>query len=85
MRTVTFETQVRDGIIKIPARYSNFDAQNIEVILIAKRIPRVDIAKSVSKRGNMARGILHKYKNPALISKEKFAWEMAVKEKHAHR
>jgi hypothetical protein len=85
MRTVTFETQVHDGIIKIPARYSNFDAQNIEVILIAKRIPRVDIAKSVSMRGNTARGILHKYKNPALISKEKLAWEMAVKEKYANR
>lgn len=85
MRTVTFETQVHDGIIKIPARYRNFDAQNIEVILIAKRIPRVDVVKSASKRRNMARGILQKYKNPALISKEKTAWEMAVKEKHAHR
>jgi len=85
MRTVTFETQVHDGIIQIPARYSNFDTQNIEVILIAKRVHGIDTAKSASKPGNMARGILRKYKNPALISKEKFAWEMAAKEKHAHR
>jgi hypothetical protein len=85
MRTVTFETKVHDGVIKIPARYSNFDTQNIEVILIAKRVSRVDTAKSVSKAGNMARGILRKYKNPTLISKEKFAWEMVVKEKHAYR
>ncbi|HLP44496.1 MAG TPA: hypothetical protein VK186_15605 [Candidatus Deferrimicrobium sp.] len=85
MRTVTFETQIHDGIIKIPAKYSNFDTQNIKVILIAKSIPRVDAVKRASKTGNTARGILQKYKNPALISKEKLAWEMAVKEKHAHR
>ncbi|HLP45288.1 MAG TPA: hypothetical protein VK469_05045 [Candidatus Kapabacteria bacterium] len=72
MRTVTFETQIHDGIIKIPAKYSNFDTQNIKVILIAKSIPRVDAVKRASKPGNTARGILQKYKNPALLSKEKF-------------
>lgn len=41
--------------------------------------------KNASKPENMARGILRMYKHPALISREKFAWKMAVKEKHAHR
>jgi hypothetical protein len=40
--------------------------------------------KNITKPGKKARGILHKYKNPALISREKTAWELAVKEKHAH-
>lgn len=31
---------------------------------------------------NTARGMLKKYANPALIEKEKDAWELAVKEKH---
>ena len=84
MRTVTFNTRVHDGIIKIPDRYKSLDAQNIEVILIVKN-PEVDTTKSNSKSGKKAKGILSKYKNPALISKEKNAWEMAVKEKHAHR
>jgi hypothetical protein len=84
MRTVTFKTEVHDGIIKIPDRYKNLETQNIEVLLIVKN-PEVDTTKSTSKPGKKARGILHKYKNPTLISKEKNAWEMAVKEKHAHR
>ena len=84
MRTVTFNTQVHDGIIKIPDRYKNLDTQNIEVILIVKN-PEVDTQKNTSKPGKKAKGILRKYKNPALISKEKNAWEMAVKEKHANR
>lgn len=29
------------------------------------------------------RGFLHKYANPSLIEKEKSAWQLAVKEKHA--
>ncbi len=84
MRTVTFDTQVHNGVIKIPNRYKNLETENIGVILIIKN-PEVDIEKSTSKPGKKARGILRKYKNPALISKEKTAWEMVVKEKHAHR
>ena len=84
MRTVTFNTQVHDGIIKIPERYKNLETQNIEVILIVKN-PDFDHTKSTSKPGKKAKGILRKYKNPALFSKEKTAWEMAVKEKYAHR
>lgn len=84
MRTVTFNTVVHDGIIKIPHRYKKIEAQNIEVTLILKN-PRVGGTKSPSKPGEKVRGILNKYKNPALISKEKIAWEMAVKEKHDHR
>jgi len=84
MRTVTFNTQVHDGVIKIPDRYKSLDAQNIEVILIVKN-PEVDTKNPSPKPGKKAKGILRKYKNPALISKEKNAWEMAVKEKHAHR
>ncbi len=84
MRTVTFNTQAHDGIIKIPDRYKNLDAQNVEVILIVKN-PQVNTTKKTSKTGKKAKGILRKYKNPALISKEKNAWEIAVKEKHAHR
>jgi len=83
-RTVTFNTQVHGGIIKIPDRYKNLDTQNIEVILIVKN-PEVDTTKSISKPGKKAKGILRKYKNPALISKEKNAWETAVKEKHVDR
>jgi hypothetical protein len=84
MRTVTFNTQVHDGIIKIPDRYKSLNTQNIEVILIVKN-PEVDTTKRNSKPGKKVKGILSKYKNPSLISKEKNAWEMAVKEKHAHR
>lgn len=84
MRTVTFNTQVNDGIIKIPDRYKNLDTQDIEVILILKN-PKVDATKSTSRPGKKAKGMLRKYKNTALISKEKNAWEMAVKEKHADR
>jgi hypothetical protein len=84
MRTVTFDTQVHNGVIKIPNRYRNLESENIEVILIIKN-PEVETEKSTSKPGRKARGILRKYKNPNLISKEKIAWEMAVKEKHAHR
>jgi hypothetical protein len=84
MRTVTFNTQVHDGMIKVPDRFKNLDTQNIEVILIVKH-PVVDATKKTSKPGKKAKGILSKYKNPALIQKEKNAWEMAVKEKHAHR
>ena len=78
MRTVTFNTQIQDGIIKIPDKYKNLETENIEVKLIVKS-PGTGIMKSTLKSGNKARGILHKYKNPALTSKEKTAWEMAVK------
>jgi hypothetical protein len=84
MRTVTFDTQIHNGVIKIPNRYKNLETEKIEVILIIKN-PEVGTEKSTSKPGKKARGILRKYKNPALISKEKTAWEIAVKEKHAHR
>jgi len=48
--------------------------------LIVKN-PAADGTKGASKPPRHAKGILRKYKNPALISKEKTAWEMAVKEK----
>lgn len=44
-----------------------------------------DSKKDVSIPPRNAKGILRKSKNPALISKEKTAWEMAVKEKYDHR
>jgi len=84
MRTVTFNTQVHDGVIQIPDRYKNLETRNIEVILIVKK-PDADGTKDVSIPLRNAKGILRKYKNPALISKEKTAWEMAVKEKYDHR
>jgi hypothetical protein len=84
MRTVTFNTQIHDGLIKIPDRYKNLETQNIEVILIVKN-PETEIIKSTLKPGKRAKGILSAYKNPGLISKEKTAWEMAVREKYAHR
>ena len=84
MRTVTFNTKVHDGVIQIPDRYKHLETRNIEVILVVKN-PEADGTKGASKPSRNARGILRKYKNPALISKEKTAWEMAVKEKYAHR
>ena len=41
--------------------------------------------EKISKGKRTAKGILSKYSNPQLIKKEKSAWEIAVKEKHAHR
>lgn len=84
MRTVTFNTQVHDGVIQIPDRYKNLETRNIEVILIVKK-PDADGTKDVSIPSRNAKGILRKYKNPAFILKEKTAWEMAVKEKYDHR
>jgi hypothetical protein len=85
MRTVTFNTQVHDGVIEVPDKYKNLETRNIEVILIVKNPDADDGTKGASKTSRNAKGILRKYKNPALIPKEKTAWEMAVKEKHAHR
>jgi|GEM_PF-1334465 len=84
MRTVTFNTQVHEGVIRIPDRYKSLETRNIEVILIVKNSEPAR-AKSTSKPLGNARGILREYKNLALISKEKTAWELAVKEKYAHR
>jgi hypothetical protein len=83
MRSVTFKTKIHDGLIKIPDRYKNLETQDIEVILIAAN-PEVEILKNTTTPGKKAKGILHKYANPALSSQEKTAWEMAVKEKYAH-
>lgn len=84
MRTVTFNTQVHEGVIRVPERYRNLEARNIEVILVVKN-SEVEDTKGISRPSRAAKGILRKYKNPTLILKEKTAWEMAVKEKHAHR
>lgn len=82
MRTITFNTKAQNGIIKIPDEYKNLDMNKIEVTLIVK-----DTTKKTAGQpqgGKKAKGILSKYKNPGLIKKEKSAWEIAVKEKHAH-
>ena len=84
MRTLTFNTQVHEGVIRIPDRYKSLETRNIEVILIVKNSEPAG-TRDTSKPSGNARGILRKYKNRALISKEKTAWEMAVKEKYAHR
>lgn len=84
MRTVTFDTQVHDGLIKIPERYKNLEDRDIEVILIVKD-SMGDMSVRTPKTARRAKGILSKQKKPDLISKEKSAWEMVVKEKHAHR
>jgi hypothetical protein len=78
MRTVTFNTQVHEGVIRIPERYKSLESRNIEVILVVKN-PEADGkkgTKGISKPSRTAKGILGKYKNPALISKEKTAWEI---------
>lgn len=80
MKTIRFDTQVHDGIIRLPARYKNLETKKIEVTLVLRESQ--DKKKEKTKR---ARGLLSKYKNPALIPKEKEAWEMAVKDKHDHR
>jgi len=84
MRTVTFNTKVRDGQIKIPDRYKNLETQNIEVILVLKDTPAENTERDFVT-GNKARGILRDYRNPMLIKNEKAAWELAVKEKYACR
>ncbi len=81
MRTITFDTQVHDGVIKIPARYKHLETKDIEVILVLKDPGNEKTKKTVKS----ARGMLSKYKNPGLMAKEKEAWEQAVKEKHDHR
>lgn len=82
MRTVTFDSRIHDGVIKIPDRYKNLETQNIKVTLVIKETGTV---KKDSMKGRNARGILSKYNNPALIPKEKTAWELAIKDKYAHR
>jgi len=77
MRTVTFNTQIHDGLIKIPDRYKILETQNIEVMIFVKNA-ETGIKKKPSKTTKNARGILGKYKNPDLISKEKSAWETAA-------
>ena len=84
MRTVTFNTQVHEGVIRVPERYRNLESRNIEVILVVKNSEFED-TKNVSRPSSTAKGILRNYKNPTLILKEKTAWEMVIKEKHAHR
>jgi hypothetical protein len=84
MRTITFDTKVHDGVIKIPARYKNLETKEIEVTLVLRE-PGTEKAKKTEKKVKSARGILSKYKNPALIPREKQAWEQAVKEKYDHR
>jgi len=80
MRTITFEAEVHGGIIKIPEQYENLGIDRIGVTLFVKE-PEIDSVIG-SKSRTRARGILTKYKNPALRRMEKSAWGMAIKDKH---
>jgi hypothetical protein len=82
MRTITFDTTIRDGIIKIPERYQSLETQNIEVILVVRE-SETEQADQTPKTKRSAKGTLHQYRNPDLIPKEKSVWEMAIREKHA--
>ena len=44
----------------------------------------INVVDNTIRRNNikLLRGSLKKYADPSLISKEKFAWELAVREKH---
>ncbi len=81
MESITFNSQIRGGMIKVPEQYRNLETENIEVILILKnQSPHNPENDSKSKKE--ARGILGKYMNPSLISDEKSAWELTAKEKY---
>jgi hypothetical protein len=82
MRTITFNSEVQNGIIKLPEEYKSLETDKIEVILIVKDPSKKNAKRSKGKK--TAKGILSKYSNPQLIKKEKSAWEIAVKEKYAH-
>ncbi|MFC2155653.1 hypothetical protein ACFLRB_04095 [Acidobacteriota bacterium] len=83
MRTITFNSEIQNGTIKLPDEYKSLEKNKIEVILIVKDPLKNDAKRS--KEGKKAKGMLSKYSNIELIKKEKSAWEIAVKEKHAHR
>lgn len=82
MRTITFNSEVQNGIIKLPEEYKSLETDKIEVILIVKDTMKKE--EKISKGKKTAKGILSKYSNTELMKKEKSAWEIAVKEKYAH-
>jgi hypothetical protein len=82
MRTITFNSEIQNGIIKLPDEYKSLEKNKIEVILIVKDPLKKET--KISKGEKKAKGILSKYSNAELMKKEKSAWEIAVKEKYAH-
>jgi hypothetical protein len=83
MSTITFSTEVHDGIIRIPNRYRHLNSHNIEVTLVVKDQSTDESQKN--SRKNNARGALSKYKNPSLIPQEENIWDIVVKEKYDYR
>ena len=83
MRTIAFNSEIQNGIIKLPDEYKSLEKNKIEVILIVKDSLKKDAKRSKGEK--KAKGILSKYSNLDLIKKEKSAWKTAVKEKYAHR
>jgi len=69
---------VKEGKIKVhlPQR---FWGRQVEIIVISDPQPK---AFPLGKKS--LRGCLHAYANPALIAREKEAWEDAVSEKYGH-
>ena len=74
--------KVENGKVEIDL-LTNFNGKNVEIIiLISKDSNKISINRKKKTKGESLGGILHQYANPALISKEKEAWGIAVKEKY---
>ncbi len=81
IRTVTFDTVIDNGIIVIPEKFGDFRVR--KPIKVRVTMEAGEATTTAPSTPESVRGILAKYKNPALIEKETAAWEMAVMEKHA--
>lgn len=74
--------KVENGKVEIDLP-TNFNGKNVEIIILINKDPKkMSNNKKKKSKGKSLGGFLHQYANPALISKEKEAWSIAVKEKY---
>jgi hypothetical protein len=75
MRTIKIKRKLKTTLLKIK-ELEQFKGKNIELEIRVKEVADKEI-----KNNNKIGGILNKYANVNLIQQEKFAWDLAVREK----
>lgn len=84
MEAIKIKKKIKSSTLVIE-ELEKFKGREVEIIIISPPIKNY-AAKGSRKINNEIKvgGLLEKYKNPKLISKEKSAWAIAVYEKYAN-
>jgi len=73
--TIIIHRKIKSETLRIE-KLKKYIGRNAEVV--------IHIEEENETNKNSAAGFLHRYAETTAVAKEKLAWEMAVKTKHAH-